>query len=433
MNSTAREFFFRTCLSVFSLVVSVFAFPVCELLIKMKRKKKRNSATLTKKKCNSSRRPLSEEPWLFLCFFGVLVTTFLYFVALLFVALRSGWCSAVLSFLGVQTRPTISRFSLKDGILTRFGTLQRFCNGMDKSGLCVCCCWPFEIQCHREPRLRMNVAVYQMIRRWQPEMLDFIFDGDLTTDVQTEKLVLIFCSFPRWRRLCRSSIWWETARLLFTSCLRDPRFSFFSVWIKSLFDAPTDCMCCQQNKLHHLSSGTTLLFLEVNQLLVSCKHECQRLINPKIWNTNIDYDFEKLGPKTQLHIGDGTRDNSESCDMMWSNLARPGCDPEHLSWKSGSSVECFLPLRYRVCRPYLHGDHFPGTSRSMLVAQLYCCATGCTSYKPKEPDKSFSFRHFPVDQRLKIRWTAEHLEGYRAASNCSLSQEVVGWYDLIYN
>lgn len=43
----------------------------------------------------------------------------------------------------------------------------------------------------------MNVAVYQMIRRWQPEMLDFIFDGDLTTDVQTEKLVLIFCSFPR--------------------------------------------------------------------------------------------------------------------------------------------------------------------------------------------------------------------------------------------
>lgn len=79
----------------------------------------------------------------------------------------------------------------------------------------------------------------------------------------------------------------------------------------------------------------------------------------------------------------------------------PGCDPEHLSGKSGSSVECFLPLRHRVCRPYLHGDHFPRTSRSMLEALLCCCATGCTSYKPKEPDKSFSFRHFPIDQRLK--------------------------------
>lgn len=33
----------------------------------------------------------------------------------------------------------------------------------------------------------MNVAVYQMTQCWQPEMLDFIFDGDLTTDVQTEK------------------------------------------------------------------------------------------------------------------------------------------------------------------------------------------------------------------------------------------------------
>lgn len=95
-------------------------------------------------------------------------------------------------------------------------------------------------------------------------------------------------------------------------------------------------------------------------------------------------------------------------------------------------LNVFFPS-HRVCRPYLHGDHFPRTSRSMLVAQLYCCATGCTSYKPKEPDKSFSFRHFLIDQRLKRRWTAEHLEGYRAASNCSLSQEVVGWYDLIYN
>lgn len=81
-------FFFHTCLPVFSLVVSVFAFPVCELLIKVKRKKKKKFSRSPQKKgflwAFTVRGII-----IFFSFFGVLVTTFLYFAAVLFTQLFS--------------------------------------------------------------------------------------------------------------------------------------------------------------------------------------------------------------------------------------------------------------------------------------------------------------------------------------------------------
>lgn len=194
------------------------------------------------------------------------------------------------------------------------------------------------MQCYRKPRLRMNVAVFQMIQRWQPEMLDFIFDG-----VQTEKLVLVFCSFPHWRRLCRSSIWRETARLLFTSCLRDPRISFFPrLNQKSLWRSDS---CRKQFWLYVLPAGhiASPQLWHHFPVFRSNSWSCVNL-NVTDWLIpNCETPTSTMTLRSsQLHTGTGTRENFES-SQIWSD--QTGHVPAVIlkiwhQWESGLSAEC---------------------------------------------------------------------------------------------
>ncbi len=77
---------------------------------------------------------------------------------------------------------------------------------------------------------------------------------------------------------------------------------FIPVWIKSFFDIPTcarsssDCMWCQQKKLHQPSSGITLLVLEEKWVLTSCEPESnfRSLINPKCEINTKGRDLQEL-------------------------------------------------------------------------------------------------------------------------------------------
>ena len=99
------------------------------------------------------------------------------------------------------------------------------------------------------PCFRMCVALYQLIRRWQPRMPDF--DHDLNIDVQTKNLcgpVFSYSFFSLWKAFLSFISLRHSG---FYSLLPSwPRCFSISVWIKSLFDAST----CAGNTLSDLAS-----------------------------------------------------------------------------------------------------------------------------------------------------------------------------------
>lgn len=80
----------------------------------------------------------------------------------------------------------------------------------------------------------MNVALYQLIQCQQPEMPDFMFDGDLNIDGETKKLLLMFCSFPQRSNFFSFIFLLRDTQAFISACLDDPSSLYSRLNQKSL-------------------------------------------------------------------------------------------------------------------------------------------------------------------------------------------------------